>query len=263
MFPMREKKARLTLRRYGLGRDARLALLQSAWSRQASTGNEPDSPLPTQAMHTPRLKLLRAILVSGSLVNVASPGHAQNPDAGPYLYLDAGVTVVQDIDNNMVAGFPGTVKLNPGFRLSIGPGYTFWASPAFEVAVQFETGFTYNSLDTVSGGDFSLKGEGEMYQIPFLADIICRFRFGSRLMPFIGVGGGGVYSKLTIDSLQGEPFNVSGGETDGAVQAMAGVTYRFNARNELGLGYKFLATFPDYTDYIGTHSFSLVYVLRF
>jgi hypothetical protein len=52
-------------------------------------------------------------------------------------------------------------------------------------------------------------------------------------------------------------------ETDWAFQAMAGLRFRLHEGGDLRLGYKFLATFPKFNDYVGIHSISLQYRLHF
>ena len=204
------------------------------------------------------------VLVSAAfgILNVHSVSAAIEGE-GPYFHVDGGVAWLQDFDAN-IADLPGRLHLDPGFRLSIGPGYTLYSSSSFEAAVQFETGFIYNKLNRFDSIDYGpLSARGEYWQIPFLADILYTFKIGPVVVPYIGVGGGGVYGRMSVDSLDDQPIGGRNSETDGAFQAMAGVRFRLDEQNELGVGYKFLATFPEGVDYIGTHSISLVYVLRF
>lgn len=185
---------------------------------------------------------------------------AQHP--GPFFHADLGVNIVQDIDTS-VADTPGKLKLDPGPRFSIGAGYVLYMDAAYETAVQFETGVIYNSPSKLKGDGFDSSVDGDFYQVPFLADIIYSFKITPRLLPYIGVGGGGVYSRTSINNIDGLPVDSATDEFDAAVQAMAGLRYKLDERNELGVGYKFLATFPRDVDYIGNHSLSLVYMLRF
>ena len=187
---------------------------------------------------------------------------AQGQHPGPYFHADLGISIVQDIDTS-VAGVPGRLELDPGPRFSIGAGYVLYTDAAYETAVQFETGVIYNSPSKLKGDGFESSADGDFYQVPFLADIIYSFKVTPRLAPYIGIGGGGVYSRLSINNLDGFPVDSSTDEFDAAVQAMAGLRYKLDERNELGVGYKFLATFPKDVDYVGTHSLSLVYMLRF
>ena len=44
---------------------------------------------------------------------------------------------------------------------------------------------------------------------------------------------------------------------------MAGIRFKLSDHAELGVGYKFLASWPQEVDYLGTHSASVTFVLRF
>jgi hypothetical protein len=44
---------------------------------------------------------------------------------------------------------------------------------------------------------------------------------------------------------------------------MAGLRYKLGERSEIGVGYKYLATFPDGISHVGTHSLSASYTLHF
>ncbi len=209
---------------------------------------------------------LHAAVLTVIMVGMAGTGHANAATIygeGPYFHVDGGLAWIQDFNTDL-PGFPGRLHLDPGVRLGIGPGYTLFSGQTFEAAVQFETGFIYNKLDRFDSADFGpLSARGEFWQIPFLAEILYTFKVGPIVVPYIGVGGGGVYSRLDFDSFEEQPVGARSSETDGAFQAMAGVRFKLDDANELGIGYKFLATFPGSVDYIGTHSVSLVYVLRF
>jgi opacity protein-like surface antigen len=79
------------------------------------------------------------------------------------------------------------------------------------------------------------------------------------LEPYIGVAGGGVYNDFNFSSR----FEDNESSVSGAVQAMAGVRFRLTDSVELGVGYKFLASWPSNVDWLGTHAASVTCVIRF
>ncbi len=200
-------------------------------------------------------------------VLVCGTGMAFAQHEGPYLNVELGPAIVQDINGNLQdinANFPdvpGKLKFDTGLRLGINPGYTLYSSPTYEAAVQLDTGVIYNSARKVSSdfGDSSV--DGDLFQVPVLANIIYTFAGGTRFVPYLGVGGGGVYHRLNIDAIDGYPVGALDDGFDPAFQAMVGLRFKIDPRNELGVGYKFLATFASET--FNTHAVSLVYVLRF
>ncbi len=180
---------------------------------------------------------------------------------GPYLTADAGLSLVQDTSVHF-QGTDATLKTDPGARIALGVGYSLYYRPEYEADVQFETGVIYNPLRKISFGEGDQSVDGDFYQVPILVDIIYGLHFGP-LVPYLGIGGGVVYGRLDVRSIGDLPVDTTDDQWDPAVQALAGLRYKFDERNELGVGYKFLAVFPDNLDYIGTHSLSLTYLRRF
>ena len=60
-----------------------------------------------------------------------------------------------------------------------------------------------------------------------------------------------------------EGFAQDRGSVSGAVQAMGGIRFKLSDAAELGVGYKFLGSWPSNVDFLGTHSASVTFVLRF
>ncbi len=207
------------------------------------------------------MRTLKSIYDATVMLSCAGGVTVLAQNTGPYLSGDVGASFVQDTDG-VFEGVPGTLKLNRGVRFGLAAGYTLASQPTYEAAVQFETGFLFNEAKKVDIGFGDLSLDGDFYQVPVLADILYTFRCGPRFVPYIGVGGGGVYHKLDIDSVEGIPVGMSEDSFDPAVQAMAGLRYKLTERSEIGVGYKFLATFAD-EDTVQAHAVSLMYLLRF
>ena len=205
----------------------------------------------------------RRLLAWGALTAGFLLGTAQaQKSEGPYLNVEAGGAFVQDVSGTL-DGVSGSAQFDPGFRLSLSPGFTLYRNDSYEAAVQFETGFIYNGWDSVEVGGTRFSASGELWQAPFLAEIVYGFDLSPKFKAYIGGGGGGLYYSANLDSLAGIGVNTTQSETDWAVQGLARLSYKLSERSELGLSYKFLSFFPDGVDYVGTHTVSLGYTFRF
>ena len=190
-------------------------------------------------------------MASTGLLALAASAYA-DPE-GPFLNTDIGVSFLQN--------FPSGFTTDPGVRFSLAPGYRIYSDDSFEVSLQLETGLIWNSYKWHSG--FS-SAQGDMYQVPVMAGFEYAFHAGKVVVPYIGVAGGGVYNDREVSG--GTLFvnqNGSASSFDGGVQGMAGVRFRLSDHADLGVGYKFLATFPSGIDYLGTHAVSLTFVWHF
>ena len=113
----------------------------------------------------------------------------------------------------------------------------------------------------VQGTRFSASGD--LWQVPFLAELVYGFDLSSKCKVYFGAGVGGLYYSTTLDSLNGMAANTSSSETDGAAQGLVRLNYKVSERSEIGLSYKFLTFFSDNVDNVGTHTLSLGYTIRF
>lgn len=94
------------------------------------------------------------------------------------------------------------------------------------------------------------------------------------LVPFLGAGGGGLYSAIDLERLtaSGRLLGDSNDSLDPAYQAFAGLKYAYNDRLDVGVVYKYLvADTPEWklngspvrAEAVKTHSVSLVLSYRF
>jgi opacity protein-like surface antigen len=149
------------------------------------------------------------------------------------------------------------IKLDPGVRFDLAGGYMFNES----LSLELETGLVYNSIKEI---DFSASApfgaytyawnvNGDLYQVPILANLVYTFNTKSQWKPFLGAGVGGVESIMDLHSKSYSDFQF-------AYQAMAGIAYEVNKNLNIGISYKFLGTldhnFSDFkTDGTMTHAF--------
>ena len=190
-----------------------------------------------------------------------------------------------DVGASFVTGLPSGMHVDPGVRFSLAPGYRIYNDETFAVSLQFETGVIWNQVRGSDGAPGQMMPQGgfggtprtDLYQVPFMAGFEYSFHAGSLVVPYIGIAGGGIYTDLqsTWNSDRGQGSNGNGpgqggwnstenqSSVSGAVQAAAGVRFKLNDHIELGIGYKFLASWPKDVDYLGTHSVSATFVWRF
>ncbi len=191
----------------------------------------------------------RFAAIAGVAVLATAAGnlHADPAAEVPFLGADLGVSFAE--------GLPSSFSTDPGIRFSITPGYRIYSDDTFEVSLQFDTGLIWNSFSQQSG---FVKYNGDMYQVPILGGFEYAFHAGNVVVPYIGIEGGGVYNDITYNSGGG-----SQGNFVGAIGADAGVKFRLNQHVDLGVGYKFLATFGPASSTICNHTALLNFVWHF
>ncbi len=189
--------------------------------------------------------------------------------------LDMGGTIPQNpslsrIDGPVTAG--GEMELSAGFQFDMAVGYRIrpW------IALEAELGLTANEVESV--GNWSYP-DSSLSQLLMMVNVVVEYPRG-RLVPFAGIGAGGVFSALSF----GNDYYYYWSESDGsgsdfvpAAQAFAGLRYDFNERCGIGLIYRFLATAeqewdvdwwtgPDFrvgVDSVRMHSICLAFTAKF
>ena len=170
-----------------------------------------------------------------------------------YFNADAGVNLIQDVTVRVYNGH-GTASFDPGLRLDLSGGYKLSESFALEI----ESGFTYNQLDSSSGNN--------LYQVPILLNLAYSHAFNDKWSVYGSLGAGAGINTLDIKS--------AGNDTDCTFdyQASLGVKYAISQNCDLGLGYKFLGTtgndwkfsgVPVKTDEVFNHSILLSFTYKF
>jgi OmpA-OmpF porin, OOP family len=196
---------------------------------------------------------LPSLTVAGALLGVAGNIHAQSNaypqtygnaqstayDAGRfYVNADLGGSLLQDVT---IKNLGTKVSFEPGVRGDVSFGYNVIGP----MAVEFETGSIWNSLD---GANRQMVFPGsehvDLYQVPFLGNMVFRVPLKCGLTPYIGAGLGGVASTLDVRFPETFGFHRHESDTDFtfAYQGMAGLKYAFASDMEVGVGYKFLGT---------------------
>lgn len=169
-------------------------------------------------------------------------GYQSYSQPGPfYLNVDFGGALLQDVT---VKNSGGELSFDPGTRADFSFGFRF----APQLAVEFETGVIWNSVGRSNGVDLaSMDERADLYQVPFLANLVCQLPLRGGFSAYVGAGTGGIASTLYLrhrETIGGFDFRVHDQDSDFtfAYQAMAGVKYSLGWNMEVGVGYKFLGT---------------------
>jgi opacity protein-like surface antigen len=176
----------------------------------------------------------------------------QSGKPGYYFRADAGLALVGDSKGEEITGtdFIGGddhIVFREGIRFGVAPGVnlTEW------LGLELETGVIYNELDSVnisSGtgsfkeialGNGSHKAMGDFIQVPMIANAVFRWPGGGKFKPFVGVGAGGVFERLTVKKIGTNVGTYSEGNFAMGQQLFAGVTWDLPF-GDLLVGYKLM-----------------------
>ena len=168
-------------------------------------------------------KVALTLIVAAAVATPALRASAADSgtSAGPYLTLDGGVNIMQDVTVES-RGFSDKVKMDTGFRVGLIAGFNLneWA------ALELESGFLYNSVkdsDTWLG------------TVPVLGNVVFRLENASGFVPYIGAGAGGAYTMVRDGGADDSDFVF-------AYQGKIGVAYQISPCMALDVGYKFFGT---------------------
>lgn len=177
----------------------------------------------------------RVITGCGAAMLFLTAGNSASAhEASPfYLKIEAGPALQEDLSlSSDVTSSAGKMEFGMGVRSDVAFGWQF--SRLFSAEVQ--TGILWTPVDRIQADPHS---SGTLEQIPFMGNILFRYPFSHHWSVWGGIGAGGSWNSLDVDTSLG---HVSNSETTFAYQAMVGVNYAINHRFDVGLGYKYFAT---------------------
>lgn len=195
-----------------------------------------------------------------------------NPSGPFYIGFDVGGTIMQDLH---LKNLPGTMTMDPGMRGSFVFGYNF----CHPLAVEFETAGIWNQVQTVANAPVTDSGFGraDLYQVPFLANLVYCVPLNGGFCFYIAGGCGGIATTLDLsDNSNFFDSHHHDSDTDFtfAYQGKTGVEYWFAPNMGVDVSYKFLGTLDHtwFNDNPGlflntgpayTHSFVASFTWRF
>lgn len=219
--------------------------------------------------------ITKLVLLSlGCLAGVAVG--AESGSSQPWrVRFDIGGTIPENPTLSMISG-PVTggskMELSAGMAMDFAVGYR--VTPWF--LVEGELGLTYNEVEAV--GNWAYPNSA-LSQMPMMLNFEFCYPRGP-LIPFAGIGVGGVFSELSFGNTYDFYYSdAAGSGTDfvPAAQAFAGVRFEFDKNWNIGVVYRFLATAEQHwdvdwwtgnqfqvgVDRVGIHSICLVMTGRF
>jgi opacity protein-like surface antigen len=184
--------------------------------------------------------MMKLVLVSAAGIACTAMGQEYSSSERWRFRFDMGGTIPENPTISEIS-YPGvsgdTMELSAGMAFDFAAGYrvTPW------LLIEGELGFTYNEIDSV--GNWSYP-DSALSQMAMMVNAEFSYPIG-RLVPFAGIGGGGVYSSVSFGNYYYYYWSDSdawGDDFVPAAQAFAGLRFEFNKNWSAGVSYRFLAT---------------------
>lgn len=154
--------------------------------------------------------------------------------------FDVGGTIPQNPTLTVIGG-PVTggdkIELSAGSQMDLAIGCR--ATPWLTLGGEF--GLTFNRVESV--GNWSYPNSS-LSQLTMMVNLEVQYPRGP-LIPFVGVGGGGVYSTISFGNYYDFYYSDSDGHGSDfvpAFQGFGGLRYEFNNHWGIGVIYRFLST---------------------
>jgi hypothetical protein len=163
------------------------------------------SSLITAGVHGDALDMVR------SSVSTAIPMEAGEDESGTYWSISASANFLDDVDikntplgNNLFVIQDGEIRFDTGMSLEIGFGIPI----ARSLAVELSSGVSYNSVDSVTGiwnsvlgVDTVTGGDGHVYQVPLVAELVWTIYDNSKFRVDLHGGGGMQWTSTDISNV--------------------------------------------------------------
>lgn len=203
------------------------------------------------------------LIAAGTMLLIGA-ANASAQTSPYYLNGEIGASFPQDLTFKNSGG--AKASFNPGVRADVLLGYNLCSA----FAVEFNTGVIWNSVDKIGGQSLSSEGLNiNLYQIPFLANLVYKTPVWNGFSGYIGAGAGG---EAALFSANASGASASDTDFTFAYQGLAGVKYAVCKNADIGVGYKFLGTLDHHwtvagsgisTEALYTHSIMATFTYRF
>jgi opacity protein-like surface antigen len=192
----------------------------------------------------------------------------QRIEPRPYIRGNFGLAITENTDVHSLPGVgDARIDFDPGIHFNFAGGAMFGDYFALEA----ETGFILNEIDSISGFN---DVDAWVSQVPLLMNLRFEFKNQTGITPFLGAGAGGSIVGINIDHARSPTTSLDGDDADWvfAWQAFAGAKYELNEQLSVGIMYKYFWSdnakwqveggFPDIR-FDGTHSHLISAVVTF
>jgi opacity protein-like surface antigen len=185
-------------------------------------------------------KIRILVVISAGCLTLSAVGQESSLSERWRFRFDIGGTIPENPTLSEIGG-----PVTGGDKMELSAGMAFDFAAGYRVTpwllLEGELGFTYNTVNSV--GNWSYP-ESALSQMAIMFNVEFSYPLG-RLVPFAGVGAGGVLSELSFGNYYDWYYSSSDGSgTDfvPAAQVFAGLRYEFDKHWSGGVVYRFLAT---------------------
>jgi OOP family OmpA-OmpF porin len=186
-------------------------------------------------------RIIGATVLGLLLASTALPAFVFAQDAandtsrveGPYLGLGAGINMQNRENYSNVT--PNGVDYSQGVAVLGSGGYKFGNG----FRAELEVGYRDNGVSSAFGG----VGKNDVSAWSGMVNGLYDIDTGGAITPYLGAGLGMVYVDRGGAGNQHVAFN--GTATDGAIQAIAGVSFAITYNLKLDVSYRYITTFSD------------------
>jgi opacity protein-like surface antigen len=163
------------------------------------------------------------------VIALTLPAQAAVP--GWYAKVDGGANLLAGTGAD-IGGESGHLAFDSGFRVDAILGYELNHWLAFEV----EGGWIENTISSVTlHQQQEHLPDSSLNEVPLLGNAILRYENDSPFVPYVGIGAGGLMSKLQISGDKDTDIEF-------AYQAKIGLIYKLEEQAWIDIGYKLLVS---------------------
>lgn len=183
--------------------------------------------------------MITRTLLLGAVAAVALAANAQAARVdGWYISLEGGANWIDDNEFDwggegapgVITDFDNAAEYDTGWvaMASVGYGFGHWRT-------EIEGGYRVNDMDQFSSAAaLNHYASGEVREVTIMANVHYDFRIAKRLMLSLGVGAGGDFAAVEVDTV------IDDDEWNFAYQGIAGLSYAVSPRVDLVVNYRYL-----------------------